>query len=343
MSSAKPRERKCANCRFYEQSPLWRRGWCRNPLLYDPQTNHLVEADTLACRRTFIDYWEARRPGQQGASADPPDLEPHLPKVRRAPSIPLTPTGPGGAPLRGNGATVAAMHTTANLSRERAPQLSLVKPATRPLDSPPPPGDPHADTAALPRLTPAPVPATPPVPAPAPSNGVVVGRPEPAIEDMDRTRIRRLLLAGVILATIVFVVVYQRPHLGFFGAAGTGTPTPTLTQAAQAFSPPLPTNTRLPPATATPPPPPTAVPTAKPLVLAIGANAQLSGLNAGNLNVRQSATTKARVLGVLRNNVTVKIVAGPQTADGITWWQITGWDAKNTPGWASAKYLKPVP
>jgi len=77
-------------------------------------------------------------------------------------------------------------------------------------------------------------------------------------------------------------------------------------------------------------------------VLAIGANAQLSGLN-GRLNVRQSATTKGRVLGTLAPGVTVKIVAGPQTADGVTWWQITGWESKGTPGWASGKYLKPVP
>src|SRR5436190_22975480 len=137
MSSAKPSERKCANCRFYEQSPLWRRGWCRNPLLYDPQTNHLVEADTLACSRTFIDYWEAREPGQKGARTE---AGPDSPVVRRAPSIPLTPTGPGGAPLRGNGATVAAVQQ-AYAPRERPPQLSLVKPAIRPSPEPEaPPG-----------------------------------------------------------------------------------------------------------------------------------------------------------------------------------------------------------
>src|SRR5689334_22218073 len=209
MSSAKPSERRCASCRFYEQSPLWRRGWCRNPLLYDPQTNHLVEADSLACRRTFIDYWEPRRPGQRGASTDPPNIEPHLPKVRRAPSIPLTPTGPGGAPLRSNQATVAAVQA-ANQPRERAPQLALVKPATRPLDTqtePAPPIDPHADTLPIPRLTPGPAPA----PA-APSNAVVVGRPEPAVDYGDRTMIRRVLAAAVIVATIVAVILYQRPQ-----------------------------------------------------------------------------------------------------------------------------------
>ena len=85
MNPAKNRERKCSTCKHYQPSPLWRKGWCRNPLLYDRNTNHLVEADSLACNRTFIDYWEpagwpARRPlGPQARSSKP----------RIAPSIPV--------------------------------------------------------------------------------------------------------------------------------------------------------------------------------------------------------------------------------------------------------------
>src|SRR3954467_14521414 len=97
MSASKQRDRKCATCRHYQPSPLWRKGWCRNPLLFDPSTNHLVEADSLACQRAFIDYWEARSPkdlpamGPSAATAEAP-----LTRPRVAPSIPLTPTGPGG-------------------------------------------------------------------------------------------------------------------------------------------------------------------------------------------------------------------------------------------------------
>ena len=36
-------ERKCSTCKFYEPAPIWRKGWCRNPLLYAPQQSHLVE------------------------------------------------------------------------------------------------------------------------------------------------------------------------------------------------------------------------------------------------------------------------------------------------------------
>src|SRR5215210_7930747 len=95
MSISKQRDRKCATCRHYQPSPLWRKGWCRNPLLYDPTTNHLVESESLSCARAFIDYWEPRAVG------DTPPIGPSVPgRPRVAPSIPLTPTGPGGGPLR---------------------------------------------------------------------------------------------------------------------------------------------------------------------------------------------------------------------------------------------------
>ncbi len=55
-----PRNRKCGNCRFYEPAPLWRKGWCRNPKLYPPHANHLVDATTIDCEGGFRSriYWE---------------------------------------------------------------------------------------------------------------------------------------------------------------------------------------------------------------------------------------------------------------------------------------------
>lgn len=52
-------ERKCSTCKFYEPAPVWRKGWCRNPLLYAPQQSHLVAEDDLDCSRGLSDYWEA--------------------------------------------------------------------------------------------------------------------------------------------------------------------------------------------------------------------------------------------------------------------------------------------
>ena len=51
--------RRCSTCRHFQPAPLWRKGWCRNPLLYAPHQNHLVDERDLDCNRQFGDYWES--------------------------------------------------------------------------------------------------------------------------------------------------------------------------------------------------------------------------------------------------------------------------------------------
>src|SRR5436305_7921307 len=103
MIPPKNRDRKCSTCRHYQPSPLWRKGWCRNPLLYDRNTNHLVEADSLACNRTFIDYWEPIvGPGQVAGP------QPRGGKPRIAPSIPMDTLDAQGRPIAGNGNSTPA-------------------------------------------------------------------------------------------------------------------------------------------------------------------------------------------------------------------------------------------
>ncbi|HMA36317.1 MAG TPA: SH3 domain-containing protein [Chloroflexia bacterium] len=317
MTEVKPRERKCLTCRFYEPSPLWRKGWCRNPLLFDAQTNHLVEAESLSCSRTFIDYWEARDPTKNlaGSAADSPR------QVRRAPSIPMTPTGPGGAPLRGNVATVAAVQA-ANQPRERPPQLALVKPApdVTPLES-------IAAPVTAPVPPPAPVAADLPGPLVAPHPVV---RPTGEFAD-DSGRVR-ILGGGVLVALLAAGAIFLR---GDHKPA----PLPTLAPLTPVSSILNPTATPRPPAST---PAPSVVPTLAPLILAPGAFAQSTGLGGSSLNIRQVPGLRGRLLGQLPASARAQIHAGPQTVDGIVWWQISGWDAKGTLGWASGKFLKPV-
>lgn len=54
--------RKCGTCKHFEPAPLWRMGWCRNPLLYSPQQSHLVSDEDLDCERGMGNYWEASEP-----------------------------------------------------------------------------------------------------------------------------------------------------------------------------------------------------------------------------------------------------------------------------------------
>ncbi len=51
---------KCASCRYYQSSNLDRKGWCRNPLLFSDDQDHLVGENDLDCNRGMGSYWEAQ-------------------------------------------------------------------------------------------------------------------------------------------------------------------------------------------------------------------------------------------------------------------------------------------
>ena len=59
---------------------MWKKGWCRNPLLYSPQQSHLVGEDDLDCNRGMGSYWDP-------IEGDVPETEPPL---RFAPPPPRT-------------------------------------------------------------------------------------------------------------------------------------------------------------------------------------------------------------------------------------------------------------
>lgn len=66
--------RKCSTCKHYEPAPIWRKGWCRNPLLYSPQQSHLVGEEDLDCDRGMGNYWEPLdSSGMDGAKPQTPE------------------------------------------------------------------------------------------------------------------------------------------------------------------------------------------------------------------------------------------------------------------------------
>jgi hypothetical protein len=62
--------RKCGTCKHFEPAPLWRKGWCRNPLLYSPQQSHLVNDEDLDCERGMGNYWEVAESARELDGAD---------------------------------------------------------------------------------------------------------------------------------------------------------------------------------------------------------------------------------------------------------------------------------
>lgn len=53
-------ERSCGSCKHFEPSTEWRRGWCRNTLLFAPSQSHTVQSEELDCSRGAHDFWEPK-------------------------------------------------------------------------------------------------------------------------------------------------------------------------------------------------------------------------------------------------------------------------------------------
>ena len=135
-----PRNRKCGNCRFYEPAPLWRKGWCRNPKLYPPHANHLVDANTIDCEGGFRSriYWEAPASGQVAPPVQP-DVRPVAPSN-------ITPISPVAASSAAPFSSVAASNIGPISSKTPSSAIlggSVVQPIApstesfqRPLDQP---------------------------------------------------------------------------------------------------------------------------------------------------------------------------------------------------------------
>jgi hypothetical protein len=319
---AKNRERKCSTCKHYQPSPLWRKGWCRNPLLYDRNTNHLVEAESLACNRTFIDYWE---PNEGPAAGSTP---PRGTKPRIAPSIPMDTKDAQGRSGIVTGNTPAVGMPAVNprqlyrpVPGRGRPPLSLVTPEFEDEDEL---LDPSKETRQI--------------------EQVGDGQPTARQRIQQARAQRRFTLLGmsgpglwVPMGIVVALIL-----LGGFAVlannqnrATLATPTATATT-----PPPSPTGFGEPTATS-----PVAVTTSvvvPPGTIAIGGWVQVTG--AGGLIVRAQPSTSGRRITAIAEGTKAKVVEGPETANGYTWWKVTGF-SKSDPeleGWCAETYLKPT-
>ncbi len=342
MNPAKNRDRKCSTCRHYQPSPLWRKGWCRNPLLYDRNTNHLVEADSLACNRTFIDYWE---PIQGPApTVGPPARAGNKPRI--APSIPIDTTDSkgrrgvvtGNTPASGMAAVAPqAMNDTDEMLARQAgrevPKLSLVTPDYEP-NGPNWPEPASKVTRQIPQVE-----------GPGSEDAGVA---KTAAQRISAARAaRRSYLSsttGRLLIALVALLVLAAAGGGFLMLKGKTGAQALATQTATAGArptQPVPTPTGLGDATATPavtstpkPPPPSNV-------LAVGGWGQVQ--SGSGLVLRDAPAKSGKRLGVLTPGTKAHIVDGPTTADGYTWWKVEKYDGGNptASGWVAGQFLSP--
>ncbi len=322
MIPAKNRERKCSTCKHYQPSPLWRKGWCRNPLLYDRNTNHLVEAESLACNRTFIDYWEPN----DGPAADGPQKRGTKPRI--APSIPMDTRDAQGRSGVVTGNTPAVGMPAVNprqlykpVSGRGRPPLSIVTPEfededdllnaskeTRQIEQV---GD--GQPTARQRIQ----------KARAQRRFTLLGMSGPSLWVPMGIVVALFLLGG-------FAVIANNQRQG-----AVVTPTATTT-----VPPPSPTGFGEPTATI-----PIAATTAVVPSDAIAVDGWVQVSGAGNgLTVRAEPSTSGRRITALAEGTKARVVDGPETANDLTWWKITGF-SKTDPeleGWSAETYLKPT-
>ncbi len=114
---------------------------------------------------------------------------------------------------------------------------------------------------------------------------------------------------------------------------------------------PLPSATVAPTSTHTPEPTftpthtlePTPVPTetATPVpVVAAGGSAEVSGAGVEELRMRAGAGLAYETLGTLGDGTHLTVLAGPESADGYEWWQVSTDDGRE--GWVAGEWLAPV-
>jgi Bacterial SH3 domain len=373
VHNAEVKDKKCATCRHYEPSPLRKRGWCRNPLLYDRNTNHLVEEDTLGCSRGFgsVNYWEplvlqsgrpalTRREKEQAREREQALSE----QNGSVATAPLSAT-PGEATMLGpSQAEFASMKAGVDADPRATSMLPLndggaVRAASRlrfdtapavlrPAGSPAPsPNDISPNRPRLrggrPRKA---------IPATTPTEVENAARTVPAVPLTRMEKFKVFILARPWLPVLLVLLIalggggawYVKTHglpsfkLGpiAFGPQATSTATAAPTALPTLVLVTTPTPAQLPS-----PPPGSAAPTPPPNILAVGGYAMVSGASA--LNVRNQPTTSGVVVDTLVSGAVVHIIGGPKQGGGLDWWQVDSWPNSNGKnGWCAAKFLKPT-
>ncbi len=299
-----PRNRKCGNCRFYEPAPLWRKGWCRNPKLYPPHANHLVDATTIDCEGGFRSriYWEALPETQASPEVSSAAQMPLLQRFKSPPAEKPAPE------LRPPLVMKAVPPLRPEPPKPLEASYRLLEPGQ---DEPLPPGiGPGKDWRAFLREK-APFTQTWP------------------LENLNFTP-RMLTFVGLAGIVILLLLVMIIGNAGKSAEQDALASVAAVTQAAASVrANSQATLTALAPTpTPTPPPTPTRVP---------GKSALVRGTDAVPLNLREEASLKGKLVTTIKEGEQVSILDGPKEADGRSWYKIA---YKGSTGWAVKDYLE---
>jgi hypothetical protein len=294
-----PRNRKCGNCRYFEPAPLWRKGWCRNPQLYPPHANHLVDSNTIDCEGGFRSriYWEPI-PAQDQV------IENFLPAPTNDEREPIRPLGaffkPKEAPRE---AEVVYTYTPQEVYVEPvhiSPQNPL------PVEQLATPKDTEGWRAELRKR----LPFTEKLP----------------LEKIDSKKVLPWVLVGVLALIVLVIVTSNNSKKAEEAAQATATARNIATQNAI-----LAVNTPTPNAIATAAP-------VRTTVVSTDKFATVSGLEKAEdtLNLRKDPSVNAQIVRSLKNGTKLKVLEGPKLAEGFEWYKV---EVDKQSGWVVKKYL----
>ncbi|MBC7233391.1 MAG: SH3 domain-containing protein [Chloroflexi bacterium] len=137
----------------------------------------------------------------------------------------------------------------------------------------------------------------------------------------------------VALALVVIAIIGLCRVTGWTGRLAPPSPTPAAT------SIPMPTFTSFPTLTVTPTALSTATPTPQPLLMP-GGQAVVQGTGAQQLRLRAGPGLDKEMLGTLPDDTRLKVLDGPETADGYKWWKVQTEDG--LVGWVAGDWLVPI-
>ncbi len=326
-----PRNRKCGNCRYFEPAPLWRKGWCRNPRLYDRRANHLVDAATIDCEQVFRAriYWEPVPIAEISEPASGPGYSPFVGQAGETGQA----DGGRNRPTSPNQEGVLRPRALNNNPQAKFNENGNLPVITR-----------RERSTASPGI----------VASPSKTRRWLVEN-IPYYDKIDgpisRLNISRVLL-GVFIVALVLIVLM----LALGGKKGTtdATNQPSTTDSASsglvfgnttpsvAVQPTASGNNKS-NATATPTlsnqiPTATAVPTVAPTTKVIDATAKVVNVGSKGLNLRKDPGKNGAIISHVPENETITITSADyKKIDGIEWWPIS---YKGTAGWVDAEYLQ---
>jgi len=147
-----------------------------------------------------------------------------------------------------------------------------------------------------------------------------------------RTKGRRGLPLWPLLVIVLLILVVLVSLWNPFAPS----PPPTV-EIIPTFTPALPTLPPLP--TITPTPKPTPTPTV-PTEIAVGGYVKVVGAEADKLSYRSGPGLNYARLDFIKDGTILKVLEGPEEADGYTWWRLQ--DKDGFIGWAADDWLKPT-